>query len=902
MGESAEAPHRVPVLGMLVDRTSFDETDDYGIDRVAIVDSIPISKLNAPVSTVLKNGKVRRRLRWRPKRRNEKGASTTTPTDSTESSDDARLQGPQEMVRSVSSNLSVHSHSNMSYSSKNSHRSTHSFSSTQTMARDNTKYSDKKARKFPLPRPNYPSTFDGVSTIENESTMVHARIIKGDADSTTLNNNDASSSTVFAAADLENIETTVTEENPEQEIRRSSSTPKKRSFPPLFRRKPPTVPRKISTEANASSGTETPPLSPHILRHTFSEPMPPSNNKKATSSPKSVVPPASPTSPTQSSENGDPASAPTPRIGSYTSPAEDLLLANDYYSGQDDLPIVEQDMLETNGRRVDLRIPEYRQSKPSKNDPALEAREAVLPSLSMTDKQEDELSRAVVLQRPLSLKWSRSDSAMASVANTCVDFLLSADPEDITTDLGGAPEIRFSMSEVGSCLSEPSLSSRTPSGLPARTLSNKLPSPKSSGAPKPPLPPKSALPPPRLPAPPSFSVETELSSPDPASPTAVSVTPTSSESPDSPQQEAIESEIIEEDPPLYAIESELSEDSPPSSSSAPVDVDDASFLDVEKNLQAIHDMGIEHLRHREYTEALEVFEEILRGQLTRYGEQHYRVGTALHNIGIVHMKQGDFDEAAHVSYEAVRIRKLTLPADHPDIAVSLSQLGVALLECRKFKKAIAHFRDALRIRRKCYGSKHLKVAKLLNNIGCALYELNELDVAKVAFEEALEIQRSTLREIPTQDLEEPTNQILLSIASTLSNIGSIKLYWGHTGAASIDLEESLLIQQSVLGDNHPFAKRTEECLEWIESQGGNSVAEDHNNLSGAFTDDAENKDGIRLCNSAVMSADQPKEDLLHMMELFNRNLLSFQTGFELACQGGEPLIQETQRGPPDSSS
>jgi hypothetical protein len=34
-----------------------------------------------------------------------------------------------------------------------------------------------------------------------------------------------------------------------------------------------------------------------------------------------------------------------------------------------------------------------------------------------------------------------------------------------------------------------------------------------------------------------------------------------------------------------------------------------AFLDAKKNIQAIHKIGIEHLRHNEYVEALDVFEE-----------------------------------------------------------------------------------------------------------------------------------------------------------------------------------------------------------------------------------------------------------------------------------------------------
>lgn len=273
--------------------------------------------------------------------------------------------------------------------------------------------------------------------------------------------------------------------------------------------------------------------------------------------------------------------------------------------------------------------------------------------------------------------------------------------------------------------------------------------------------------------------------------------------------------------------------SPPSSSSSPrkqtvpADVDDGAFLEAEKNLLAIHEMATEHLEQGEYAEALEVFEEILRGQLARYGENHHRVGTALHNLGIVHMRRLDYPRALEVYKEAVRVRKHALDPFHQDVAVSLAQLGVAYMESHKHRKAIGAFREALKIRRKCLGNEHPKVAKILNNIGCSLFELNELQVAQVAFEEALDIQRSLLRK-PTLEGGPISQKALLSIASTQSNIASIKLYCGEYQDACVDLEEALLIQQCVLGDDHPQAKRTQESLEWMEQswKNGNSLSLD----------------------------------------------------------------------------
>lgn len=244
-------------------------------------------------------------------------------------------------------------------------------------------------------------------------------------------------------------------------------------------------------------------------------------------------------------------------------------------------------------------------------------------------------------------------------------------------------------------------------------------------------------------------------------------------------------------------------------------------------------MATEHLQQGELTEALDVFEEILRGQLARYGNSHYRVGTAHHNIGIVHMRRQDYPNAIRSYREAVRVRKQTLDPDHPDVAVSLAQLGVAYLESKKHRKAIGAFREALKIRRKCHGNTHPRVAKILNNIGCALYELNELEVAQVAFEEALSIQRELLRDLPV-DSEDNSEGSLLAIASTQCNIASIKLYCGEFDDAAVDLEEAMLIQQCVLGDDHPVVLRTVQSLQWLETaRSGNAVGDDHGEGIGA---------------------------------------------------------------------
>jgi tetratricopeptide (TPR) repeat protein len=226
------------------------------------------------------------------------------------------------------------------------------------------------------------------------------------------------------------------------------------------------------------------------------------------------------------------------------------------------------------------------------------------------------------------------------------------------------------------------------------------------------------------------------------------------------------------------------------------DVNGGTFFEAEHNLRAIHDMAAEHLAHGEYAEAIEVFEEILRGQHERYGPIHFRVGTALHNLGIVHLKSGDYEKAIEICSQAVKVRREALVPNHPDVAVSLAQLAVAHLECQQFEYALAAFHEALHIRRTQLGPKHPKCSKILNNIGCAMYSLDKLEGSRLAFEEALEIQRETLRMGPSAEhgQEFQSTHVMLSIASTLCNIGSIRLRWGQLDDACVALDEALLVR------------------------------------------------------------------------------------------------------------
>jgi tetratricopeptide (TPR) repeat protein len=691
MEDRANDHQALPFLGMIVDRTSFDETDDYGVNRDALEttswskEKPDVRKVN---SIVMRDGKVRRRMRWRPK----------------------SLTKRRRQSKLFSSNVSVTSSGNASHA-----KSVHSFASVETAILNNTKKAKKQKGGFPLPRPNYPDTVSGRATIVSEASFIHARMGKSSS------NPNNSSAPLFAAADLDATDTSAeTSEDAFDPYVGDASPRRKTGFPPLFNQR-----RQQRKRAILKAGGNGGPAQEQTLERTVRDLLNPSELKEADGIVSNLE------SSTTTKTTSKVSSVPLPSLSS-----EDIEVE----------------------RRVDLRVrrpTEHRQSSSS------ERREptgrVTVKSMALTTDDLDQFGvqdakgRRANEHPSTSKRTTRSSSKHGKQVVPVISHTQSSPNKPPGQQ---APRLTPSRSEPLS-----------PSESPRRPRSD------------------------------SFDRK-----------------------PTSPQrQQGREIQFSMSVP----IEDERTPPSPSSFGNSkpytgPVDVDDGCFLEVEKNLEAIHEMATEHLKHGEYTEALEVFEEILRGQLARYGQDHFRVGTALHNIGIVHMKSGDNLNAAKVSKEAIRVRKIAHDSLHPDVAVSLAQLGVAYMEMGKHVKAVSVFREALRIRRHCYGLNHPKVGKILNNIGCALYELNELEVAKVAFEEALTVQREALR--VTQS-ESPvfSDQSLLSIASTLSNLGSIKLYWGLHHDAAINLEEVLLIQQSVLGDDHPVVQRTFKSLKWMEN-------------------------------------------------------------------------------------
>jgi len=250
-------------------------------------------------------------------------------------------------------------------------------------------------------------------------------------------------------------------------------------------------------------------------------------------------------------------------------------------------------------------------------------------------------------------------------------------------------------------------------------------------------------------------------------------------------------------------------------------------LHMELNLRAMQELASRHIQNLELEDAVEVWEEILRGQVQIYGYWHPRVGTVLHNLSLVHSLNKAYGHSAFIGSKAIDVRLATLGDMHLDLAESFAHLGLMRVELHEYNLAIQAFESALEIRRHGLDPHDPKISRLLNNIGCAYYEIGQYEKAMLVFKEALEIQRFLMKTSAPALLEDTgfnsVGRVLLSIAATLVNVASIYLKWKDYDQSIAAVEEALLLQESVLQEDDARVVDCKELLAFVENERSNHV-------------------------------------------------------------------------------
>eukprot|EP00934_Nitzschia_sp_Nitz4_P000029 Nitzschia sp. Nitz4//scaffold194_size40385//35385//39212//NITZ4_007534-RA/size40385-augustus-gene-0.11-mRNA-1//1//CDS//3329540346//29//frame0 len=225
-----------------------------------------------------------------------------------------------------------------------------------------------------------------------------------------------------------------------------------------------------------------------------------------------------------------------------------------------------------------------------------------------------------------------------------------------------------------------------------------------------------------------------------------------------------------------------------------------------QHLPLIHSTAVNRFKGEKFGEALHLLEIVVDTQREKNGPVHEDVGAALYNIGIVQLRLEESYKALQAFEESVRVRKGALGRDHPHVAVSLVKVGITLMVLKRFEDSLWIFREALTVRKHALGQLHPSTARIYNNIGCVHVEINEPSEAKRAFEAAIDIQRNAL-------VNDPDNgPILFGAATTLQNLAYLYKHRQMYEKEAVFLQESLEIQEKVLGSSHSSVLATLDAL------------------------------------------------------------------------------------------
>jgi len=187
-------------------------------------------------------------------------------------------------------------------------------------------------------------------------------------------------------------------------------------------------------------------------------------------------------------------------------------------------------------------------------------------------------------------------------------------------------------------------------------------------------------------------------------------------------------------------------------------------------------------------------------------------GITLHNIAVVNMFAGQYQESTYYFKMAVDAKKISFGDDHRLVADSLNELGILYFAQGRFNEALSTLKEAKAIRIKKFGPNHPKVALTTNNIACIEFLLDQTYSALAMFKEGKDSLRRAIGSSMTM-----VKLDLLHVATVTCNLGYMEARLKNYDEARAIFEEVLIVQQSVLGDNHETVIDTQSNIDFTNA-------------------------------------------------------------------------------------
>ena len=282
--------------------------------------------------------------------------------------------------------------------------------------------------------------------------------------------------------------------------------------------------------------------------------------------------------------------------------------------------------------------------------------------------------------------------------------------------------------------------------------------------------------------------------------------------------------------------------------SHPIDVPVNVDFVLESNEEELASFAKRCIRSGNYRDAIDIYDSVLNHYRNQHGKDHRLVILTLHNLGIVHTWNGNYNKALVHCSEALKLRRVKFGNGHADVASSLCELGIIHYAREDFNKALGALREALQIHSKVASCNQptSRISSTLNNIGCIHFSMGKLIAGLSTLEECLDLQRRTMGSVVGAEVD----RVLFNLSITLTNAATVAAKQGDHITAACLMEEGLMVQQSVLPDDHRFVSSVRNSLSRLE---GNDIpdTEHHDSPNGLQIEIA-----FEACDTVICAPDQ----------------------------------------------
>jgi CHAT domain-containing protein/Tfp pilus assembly protein PilF len=211
-----------------------------------------------------------------------------------------------------------------------------------------------------------------------------------------------------------------------------------------------------------------------------------------------------------------------------------------------------------------------------------------------------------------------------------------------------------------------------------------------------------------------------------------------------------------------------------------------------------------------YDEAEPLYQKALGYSEELQGEKHPTSLALNNNIAMLYEAQGDFARAELTYQRVITLNKLVFGETHPNTVASINNLAYLYLVDQKPEQAEESFKEAFEIWSELYGEKHQDTLKALNNVGRVQHQLGEMDAAEETLNRALELRMELFGGKEHEDVLRSMNDIALLYVDLGREDDALELF-----------QETLELQETVLGEHHPYTFETLNNLANLQYDLGN---------------------------------------------------------------------------------